>query len=211
MDNFDLRKYLAENRLFEEEASTYQKIWDFSKKSEPKVRQTLRNAARFSGKTLTLVKKEFNKENAEKGLKVAKDLYTGLKGLVDKATSDPEKIKQISKFIPTIKNSFVGSVVLGAYQIVTGTSANWQNITLFGMDTGIDKFGGMNWGNPDTAITIFAILASLKLIMYALQTIASIRKGIGAAKDIFSLEETDNLNENDIDFKDIEALVNKIK
>jgi len=210
MDNFDLRKYLAEGRLFEEESSTYQKVWDFSQKAEPKVRETLRNAARFSGKTFSLVKKEFNKENAEKGLEVAKNLYTKLKGLADKATSDPKRIEQISKFIPTIKNSFVGSVVLGAYQIVTGTSANWENITFFGMDTGIDKFGGMNWGNPDTAITIFAILASLKLIIYALQGIAQIRKGIGAVKDTFSLEETDNLYENEIDFKDLEALMNKI-
>lgn len=209
MDNFDLRKYLAEGRLFEEETTPYQKVWDFSKQAEPKVRETLKNAARFSGKTFTLVKKEFNKENAEKGLKVAKDLYTGLKGLADKATSNPENIKQISKFIPSIKNSFVGSVVLGAYQIVTGTSANWESIKFLGMDTGIDKFGGMNWGNPDTAITIFAILASLKLVMYALQGIATIRKGIGAVKDTF-LEETDDLNENNIDFKDLEALMNKI-
>ena len=45
--------------------------------------------------------------------------------------------------------------------------------------------------------------------MYALQGIATIRKGIGAVKDTF-LKETDDLNENDIDFKDLEALMNKI-
>lgn len=220
MDTFDLKTYLVENKLtnyskiYEEESETpYQKVWDFAKDSEPKIKQSLRNAAKFSGKTYELVKKEFNKENIDKALEVSKKSYNTLKSLVDKATSDPKKIKQISKFIPSIQNSVIGGVVSAAYQIISGASTISKDISILGFDTGLSIPGGMSWGDPSISVTIFSILIALKLVMMALQTIASARKGIGAVKSFFSSDEesSEPLNEqDDMDFSDIKSLLNKL-
>ena len=220
MDTFDLKTYLVENKLtnyskiYEEESETpYQKVWDFAKDSEPKIKQTLRNAAKFSGKTYELVKKEFNKENADKALEVAKKSYNTLKSLVDQATSDPKKIKQISKFIPSLKTSAIGGALSIAYQVITGASTITKDISILGFDTGLSTPSGISWGDPSISVTIFGILIALKLVMMALQTIASARKGIGAVKSFFSSDEdsSEPLNEqDDMDFSDIKSLLNKL-
>ena len=220
MDTFDLKTYLVENKLtnyskiYEEESETpYQKVWDFTKDSEPKIKQLLRNASKFSGKTYELVKKEFNQENADKALEEVTKSYNTLKSLVDQATSDPKKIKQISKFIPSLKNSAFAGAVSIAYQLITGASVITKDISIFGFDTGLSVPSGTSMGDPTISVTIFGILIGLKLVMHALEVIASARKGIGALKSFFSSDKdsSEPLNEqDDMDFSDIKSLLNKL-
>ena len=73
MNNFDLRKYLAENRLLEDKSIKDQ--------IAPRVDKLITTSNAKSKQFYDIVKKEFNQENAEKALKVSKNFYTKLNKL----------------------------------------------------------------------------------------------------------------------------------
>ena len=143
-----------------------------------------------------IVKKEVkDPENAQKLLNTVSKAYNGIKNVANKATSNPEDLKAIQKFIPGLKTTGIATLIGAAYQIIAGTAI--ESSGFWGLDKSIA------WGDPSTALTIGTYLVVLKLVMYALQAIAGIRKGTGAVKSIFTENEDAMV---DVDFKDIESI-----
>jgi len=197
MDNFDLKKYLAEGKLFEEDSSINENILkDLSAKVKPALSKIFSVGKSKSKQVYDIVKKEVkDPENAQKALDIASNAYKGIKNVADKATNDPESLKAISKFIPSLKTSAIGTALFSIFEFVSETSL--ESTGFFGLSQKV------NWGDPNTALTIGAILVSLKLLIYALQGIANIRKGTSAIKGIFT-EDEDAMA--DVDFSDIENI-----
>jgi len=207
MNNFDLRKYLAKNRLLEDKSIKDQ--------ITPRVDKLITTSNAKSTQFYNIVKKEFNQENAEKALKVSKNFYTKLKNLADKATSDPKKLRDISRFIPKIKDTVFFGTIGSIYEIVSGFDFKLKNTEispevfgkeLFNIDvpTGADP----TLGDPSIWIYISAILISLKIFISILSVISKMRKGVGAIKSIFKEDDTPvNIKFN---FNDITSIIDGI-
>jgi len=208
MEDFDLRKYLAKNRLLEDKSIKDQ--------ITPRVDKLITTSNAKSTQFYNIVKKEFNQENAEKALKVSKNFYTKLKNLSDKATSDPEKLRDISRFIPKIKDTVFFGTIGSIYEIVSGfdfglkkteLSPEFFGKELFNIDvpTGADP----TLGDPSIWIYISAILISLKIFISILSVISKMRKGVGAIKSIFKEDDTQvNIKFN---FSDVTSMIDRIK
>jgi len=207
MEDFDLRKYLAKNRLLEDKSIKDQ--------ITPRVDKLITTSNAKSTQFYNIVKKEFNQENAEKALKVSKNFYTKLKNLADKATSDPKKLRDISRFIPKIKDTVFFGTIGSIYEIVSGFDFKLKNTEispevfgkeLFNIDvpTGADP----TLGDPSIWIYISAILISLKIFISILSVISKMRKGVGAIKSIFKEDDTPvNIKFN---FNDITSIIDGI-
>jgi len=207
MEDFDLRKYLAKNRLLEDKSIKDQ--------ITPRVDKLITTSNAKSTQFYNIVKKEFNQENAEKALKVSKNFYTKLKNLADKATSDPKKLRDISRFIPKIKDTVFFGTIGSIYEIVSGFDFGLKNTEispevfgkeLFNIDvpTGADP----TLGDPSIWIYISAILISLKIFISILSVISKMRKGVGAIKSIFKEDDTPvNIKFN---FNDITSIIDGI-
>jgi len=207
MEDFDLRKYLAKNRLLEDKSIKDQ--------ITPRVDKLITTSNTKSTQFYNIVKKEFNQENAEKALKVSKNFYTKLKNLADKATSDPKKLRDISRFIPKIKDTVFFGTIGSIYEIVSGFDFGLKKTEispevfgkeLFNVDvpTGADP----TLGDPSIWIYISAILISLKIFISILSVISKMRKGVGAIKSIFKEDDTPvNIKFN---FNDITSIIDGI-
>jgi len=205
MDNFDLRKYLAENQLTPNSVMLYREnsilldegiLQDLGDKIKPALEKIFSAGKSKSKQVYNVVKQEItDPENAQKALNVVSKAYNGIKNVADKATGDPSALAAIQKFIPGLKTAAIGTALGAAYQVIAGTSI--VSSGLWGMSKDIA------WGDPSTALSIGIFLVVLKLIMYALQAIANIRKGASAVKGIFT-ENEDTMA--DVDFNDIEDL-----
>ena len=202
MEQFDLKKFLVENKLtvnsallFEQQSFSNPSI-AVKDKVAPALNKVISTATSKSKQAFDIVKKEFNEQNAQKALDLASKAYRGIKNVADKATSNPENLKTLSKLIPSLKNSAIGTALGAMYQIISGThieSTGW-----FSKD--------IVWGDPTTALNVGIFLVALKLLVYTLQAIANIRKGASALKGIFKEnEELANL-----DFSDIKTLFSKL-
>jgi len=194
MDNFDLRKYLAEGRLFEPEFIINEGILqDLGDKAKPALSKIFSVGKSKSKQVYDIVKKEVkDPENAQKLLDTVSKAYKGIKNVANKATSNPEDLKAIQKFIPGLKTTAIGTAIGAVYELISGSN----------FDISLTSFTA-ELGDASTAITIGTVLVVIKLVMYALQAIAGIRKGTGAIKGIFT-ENEDVMA--DVDFKDIESI-----
>jgi hypothetical protein len=205
MDNFDLKKYLAENQLTPNSVMLYREnsilldegiLQDLGDKIKPALEKIFSVGKSKSKEVYDIVKKEVtDPKNAEKALNIVSKAYNGIKNVADKATNDPDSLKAIQKFIPGLKTTAIGTALGAAYQIIAGTSI--VSSGLWGMSKDIA------WGDPSIALNIGIFLVVLKLIMYALQAITNIRKGASAVKGIFT-ENEDTMAV--VDFNDIEDL-----
>ena len=205
MDNFDLRKYLAENQLTPNSVMLYREnsilldegiLQDLGDKIKPALSKIFSTGKSKSKQVYDVVKKEVtDPENAEKVLGVISKAYNGIKNVADKATGDPDGLKAIQKFIPGLKTTAIGTALGAAYQVIAGTSIASSGVW------GLSK--DIVWGDPSTALNIGIFLVVLKLVMYALQAIANIRKGTSAVKGIFTENEEIMA---DVDFSDIEDI-----
>jgi hypothetical protein len=208
MDNFDLKTYLTENKLTANsvllyENETFDKVGDILKtKVKPEVTKMMSKAASSTKEVAQIVGKEFNQENADKALSLAKDFYNTLVKVADKITSDPKSLKNISKFIPKEKYSLLLGVIGSIYKVISG----------FEVDAGFFSGVEYSFGDPSAMIAIFGTLVVLKLLIRALYIIASVRKGVGKVKKginkvkgLFKEEEMDD----SLNFSDIESLLNR--
>ena len=205
MDNFDLKKYLAENQLTPNSVMLYREnsilldegiLQDLGDKIKPALSKIFSTGKSKSKQVYDVVKKEVtDPENAEKVLGVISKAYNGIKNVADKATGDPDGLKAIQKFIPGLKTTAIGAALGAAYQVIAGTSIASSGVW------GLSK--DIVWGDPSTALNIGIFLVVLKLVMYALQAIANIRKGTSAVKGIFTENEEIMA---DVDFSDIEDI-----
>ena len=205
MDNFDLKKYLAENQLTPNSVMLYREnsilldegiLQDLGDKIKPALSKIFSTGKSKSKQVYDVVKKEVtDPENAEKVLGVISKAYNGIKNVADKATGDPDGLKAIQKFIPGLKTTAIGTALGAAYQVIAGTSIASSGVW------GLSK--DIVWGDPSTALNIGIFLVVLKLVMYALQAIANIRKGTSAVKGIFTENEEIMA---DVDFSDIEDI-----
>ena len=205
MDNFDLKKYLAENQLTPNSVMLYREnsilldegiLQDLGDKIKPALEKIFSAGKSKSKQVYDVVKKEVtDPENAEKVLGVISKAYNGIKNVADKATGDPDGLKAIQKFIPGLKTTAIGTALGAAYQVIAGTSI--ASSGLWGMSKDIV------WGDPSTALNIGIFLVVLKLVMYALQAIANIRRGTSAVKGMFTENEEVMA---DVDFSDIEDI-----
>ena len=205
MDNFDLKKYLAENQLTPNSVMLYREnsilldegiLQDLGDKIKPALEKIFSAGKSKSKQVYDVVKKEVtDPENAEKVLGVISKAYNGIKNVADKATGDPDGLKAIQKFIPGLKTTAIGTALGAAYQVIAGTSIASSGFW------GLSK--DIVWGDPSTALNIGIFLVVLKLVMYALQAIANIRKGTSAVKGMFT-ENEDVMA--DVDFSDIEDI-----
>ena len=194
MDKFDLRKYLAEGRLFEPEFIINEGILqDLGDKAKPALSKIFSVGKSKSKQVYDIVKKEVkDPENAQKLLDVVSKAYNGIKNVANKATNNPEDLKAIQKIIPKLKTTAIGTAIGAVYELISSSN----------LDISYNSFTA-ELGDGNTAIMIGTYLVVLKLVMYALQAIAGIRKGTGAIKGIFK-ENEDVMG--DIDFKDIESI-----
>ena len=205
MDNFDLKKYLAENQLTPNSVMLYREnsilldegiLQDLGDKIKPALSKIFSTGKSKSKQVYDVVKKEVtDPENAEKVLGVISKAYNGIKNVADKATGNPDGLKAIQKFIPGLKTTAIGTALGAAYQVIAGTSIASSGVW------GLSK--DIVWGDPSTALNIGIFLVVLKLVMYALQAIANIRKGTSAVKGIFTENEEVMA---DVDFSDIEDI-----
>ena len=205
MDNFDLKKYLAENQLTPNSVMLYREnsilldegiLQDLGDKIKPALSKIFSTGKSKSKQVYDVVKKEVtDPENAEKVLGVISKAYNGIKNVADKATGDPDGLKAIQKFIPGLKTTAIGTALGAAYQVIAGTSIASSGFWNLSKD--------IVWGDPSTALNIGIFLVVLKLVMYALQAIANIRKGTSAVKGMFT-ENEDVMA--DVDFSDIEDI-----
>ena len=205
MDNFDIKKYLAENQLTPNSVMMYREnsilldegiLQDLGDKIKPALEKIFSVGKSKSKQVYDVVKKEVtDPENAQKVLDTVSKAYNGIKNVADKTTSDPDGLKAIQKFIPGLKTTGIATLLGAAYQIIAGTA-----ITSSGF-WGLSK--SIAWGDPSTALSIGTFLVVLKLVMYALQAIANIRKGTSAVKGIFTENEEEMA---DVDFSDIEGI-----
>tara|TARA_B100001778_G_scaffold101087_1_gene82539 strand:- start:51 stop:686 length:636 start_codon:yes stop_codon:yes gene_type:complete len=205
MDNFDLKKYLAENQLTPNSVMLYREnsilldegiLQDLGDKIKPALSKIFSTGKSKSKQVYDVVKKEVtDPENAEKVLGVISKAYNGIKNVADKATGDPDGLKAIQKFIPGLKTTAIGTALGAAYQVIAGTSIASSGFWNLSKD--------IVWGDPSTALNIGIFLVVLKLVMYALQAIANIRKGTSAVKGMFTENEEVMA---DVDFSDIEDI-----
>ncbi len=205
MDNFDLKKYLAENQLTPNSVILYREnsilldegiLQDLGDKIKPALSKIFSTGKSKSKQVYDVVKKEVtDPENAEKVLGVISKAYNGIKNVADKATGDPDGLKAIQKFIPGLKTTAIGTALGAAYQVIAGTSIASSGFWNLSKD--------IVWGDPSTALNIGIFLVVLKLVMYALQAIANIRKGTSAVKGMFTENEEVMA---DVDFSDIEDI-----
>tara|TARA_R110000782_G_scaffold182205_1_gene272404 strand:- start:44 stop:1057 length:1014 start_codon:yes stop_codon:yes gene_type:complete len=168
---------------------------DLKAKIKPTLSKIFSTGKSKSKEVYNVVKGEFNQENADKALNVLNKTYKGIKSVADKATDDPEQLKAITQFIPSLKLTGIATAIGSVYTIISGMG--WQ-------DTGFLGLGKeLVWGDPSTILSIGILLASIKLIIYALQAIAGTRKGVGAVKSMFK-EDEDVMG--DVEFNDIESI-----
>ena len=199
---YRFRQYLTEESSVNEGV-----LQDLGNKVKPALSKIFSIGKSKSKQVYDIVKKEVkDPENAKKALDVVSKAYNGIKNVADKATGSPEDLKAISKFMPSLKTSIIGSSILAVYKIWDGTNIvspefkhSWEDVKKLDF---IEP-GSVEFGDPSVAIMIGAILVTLKLVMHALKFIAGIRKGTGAIKNIFT-ENEDEMG--DIDFKDIESI-----
>jgi len=191
---YRFRQFLAEGVIKEEEISEGI-LQDLGDKVKPALSKIFSTGKSKSKQVYDIVKKEVkDPENAQKALDAVSKAYKGIKNVADKATGSPEDLKAISKFMPGLKTVAIGTTVASVVQLASGfdiVSSGWFSSP------------EIVWGDPSIALKIGGVLIALKLIMYALQAIAGIRKGKGAIKNIFT-ENEDEMG--DIDFKDIESI-----
>ncbi|MDA9309749.1 hypothetical protein N9Q43_00825 [bacterium] len=181
--------------LTEESSVNEGVLQDLGDKVKPALNKIFSTGKSKSKQVYDIVKKEVkDPENAQKALEVVSKAYKGIKNVADKTTGSPEDLKAISKFMPGLKTAAIGTTVASVVQLASGfdiVSSGWFSSP------------EIVWGDPSIALKIGGVLIALKLIMYALQAIAGIRKGTGAIKNIFT-ENEDEMG--DIDFKDIESI-----
>ena len=181
--------------LTEESSVNEGVLQDLGDKVKPALSKIFSTGKSKSKQVYDIVKKEVkDPENAQKALDIVSKAYNGIKNVADKATGSPEDLKAISKFMPGLKTAAIGTTVASVVQLASGfdiVSSGWFSSP------------EIVWGDPSIALKIGGVLIALKLIMYALQAIAGIRKGTGAIKNIFT-ENEDEMG--DIDFKDIESI-----
>ena len=191
---YRFRQFLAEGVIKEEEISEGI-LQDLGDKVKPALSKIFSTGKSKSKQVYDIVKKEIkDPENAQKALEVVSKAYNGIKNVADKTTSNPDGLKAISKFMPGLKTASIGTAVASVYQLASGfelASNGWFSSP------------EIVWGDPSTALMVGGILVSLKLIMYALQAIAGVRKGTGAIKGMFKENEEEMSN---IDFTDIESI-----
>ena len=168
---------------------------DLKDKIKPTLSKIFSAGKSKSKEVYNIVKNEFNQENADKALNVLNKTYNGVKIIADKSTGDPEALKSISKFIPSLQTTAVVTALGATYKLISGTYL--QDTGWFGMGKEVV------WGDPSTILSIGILLAAIKLIMYALQVIAGARKGVDGIKSIFK-ENEDVMG--DVEFKDIENI-----
>ena len=199
---YRFRQYLTEESSVNEGI-----LQDLGDKVKPALSKIFSTGKSKSKQVYDIVKKEIkDPENAQKALEVVSKAYNGIKNVADKTTSNPDDLKAISKFMPGLKTSIIGSSILAVYKIWDGTNIvppsftdSWEDIKKLDF---IEP-GSVELGDPSVAIMIGAILVTLKLVMYALQAIAGVRKGTGAIKAIFKENEEAMA---DVDFSDIEGI-----
>ena len=181
--------------LTEESSVNEGVLQDLGDKVKPALNKIFSTGKSKSKQVYDIVKKEVkDPENAQKALDAVSKAYKGIKNVADKTTGSPEDLKAISKFMPGLKTAAIGTTVASVVQLASGfdiVSSGWFSSP------------EIVWGDPSIALKIGGVLIALKLIMYALQAIAGIRKGTGAIKNIFT-ENEDEMG--DIDFKDIESI-----
>tara|TARA_B110000879_G_C10815662_1_gene372089 strand:- start:17 stop:610 length:594 start_codon:yes stop_codon:yes gene_type:complete len=181
--------------LTEESSVNEGVLQDLGDKVKPALSKIFSTGKSKSKQVYDIVKKEVkDPENAQKALDAVSKAYKGIKNVADKTTGSPEDLKAISKFMPGLKTAAIGTTVASVVQLASGfdiVSSGWFSSP------------EIVWGDPSIALKIGGVLIALKLIMYALQAIAGIRKGTGAIKNIFT-ENEDEMG--DIDFKDIESI-----
>tara|TARA_B110000902_G_C13965803_1_gene459242 strand:- start:48 stop:641 length:594 start_codon:yes stop_codon:yes gene_type:complete len=181
--------------LTEESSVNEGVLQDLGDKVKPALNKIFSTGKSKSKQVYDIVKKEVkDPENAQKALDAISKAYKGIKNVADKTTGSPEDLKAISKFMPGLKTAAIGTTVASVVQLASGfdiVSSGWFSSP------------EIVWGDPSIALKIGGVLIALKLIMYALQAIAGIRKGTGAIKNIFT-ENEDEMG--DIDFKDIESI-----
>ena len=199
---YRFRQYLTEESSVNEGI-----LQDLGDKVKPALSKIFSTGKSKSKQVYNIVKKEIkDPENAQKALEVVSKAYNGIKNVADKATSNPDDLKAISKFMPGLKTSIIGSSILAVYKIWDGTNIvspsftdSWEKIKKLDF---IEP-GSVELGDASVDIMIVAILVTLKLVMYALQAIAGVRKGTGAIKAIFKENEEAMA---DVDFSDIEGI-----
>ena len=213
MEDFNIHNWRAEyaakkSPLNEQQTPINEGILqDLGDKAKPALSKIFSIGKSKSKQVYDIVKKEVkDPENAQKALDIVSKAYNGIKNVADKATGSPEDLKAISKFMPSLKTSIIGSSILAVYKIWDGTNIvspefkySWEDIKKLDF---IEP-GSVELGDPSVAIMIGAILVTLKLVMYALQAIAGVRKGTGAIKRMFNENEGEM---NNIDFSDIESI-----
>jgi len=167
---------------------------DLKDKIKPTLSKIFSTGKSKSKEVYDIVKKEFNQENADKALNILKKTYDGIKNAANKATDNPEQLKAISNFIPSLKITGIATAIGSVYTIISGYG--WES-------TGWFSAPEMVFGDPNTILSIGILLATIKLIIYALQAIAGTRKGVGAVKSMFK-EDEDVMG--DVEFNDIESI-----
>lgn len=201
MDNFDIKKYLTENQLTPNSVMMYREnsiiihegiLQDLGAKVKPALDKIFSVGKSKSKQAYDIIKKEVtDPDNARKALEVVKKSYKGIQAVADSATGNPDKLKSIQKFMPSLKTLGIGTGIGTIYQLVSGF-----DIVKDGWFSSPD----IVWGDPTIALMIGGFLITLKLVIYALQAIAGIRKGVDTVKGMFSEDM------GDIDFKDIESI-----
>lgn len=170
-------------------------LQDLGNKVKPALSKIFSTGKSKSKQVYDIVKKEIkDPENAQKALEVVSKAYNGIKNVADKTTGSPEDLKAISKFMPGLKTASIGTAVASVYQLASGFDI---------VSDGWFSSPEIVWGDPSIALKVGGVLIALKLIMYALQAIADLRKGTGAIKRMFNENEGEM---NNIDFSDIESI-----
>ena len=196
MSQFDLRKFLIENKLTSNSKELNEGVLkDLGSKVKPELSKIFSTGKAKSKQVYNVVKKQVkDPENAEIALKAITKAYNGIKNVADK-TLEPKRLKAIQKFIPGIKTTLTGTIVVAAYQTLFKGTFDFSNILK----------PDVSFGDPTIALTIGKFLVALKVSMYVLQFIANIRKGKSALKGIFNENEDAMAN---VDFSDIESIFN---
>ena len=201
MDNFDIKKYLTENQLTPNSVMMYREnpiiihegiLQDLGAKVKPALDKIFSVGKSKSKQAYDIIKKEVtDPDKAKKALEIVNKSYQGIKAVADSATGNPDKLKSIQKFIPSLKNLGIVTGIGTIYQLASGFDI---------VSTGWFSSPDIVWGDPTIALMIGGFLVTLKLVIYALQAIAGIRKGVDTVKGMFT-EDMD-----DVDFSDIESI-----
>tara|TARA_B100000963_G_scaffold301042_1_gene273600 strand:- start:43 stop:672 length:630 start_codon:yes stop_codon:yes gene_type:complete len=201
MDNFDIKKYLTENQLTPNSVMMYREnpiiihegiLQDLGAKVKPALDKIFSVGKSKSKQAYDIIKKEVtDPDKAKKALEIVNKSYQGIKAVADSATGNPDKLKSIQKFMPSLKNLGIVTGIGTIYQLASGFDI---------VSTGWFSSPDIVWGDPTIALMIGGFLVTLKLVIYALQAIAGIRKGVDTVKGMFT-EDMD-----DVDFSDIESI-----